>query len=265
MCQEIKKKFNFENYKACATPIEVRLNLTKTDNENKEAVDKPVRELIGCLMYLLSSRPDISFAVNYFSRYQDKYPNTVWQHHKRLLRYLKGTVDLSLVYIRKEEENPLICYVDADWGGDIHDRKSVSGFLIKLFNNIVSWTTKKQNCIALSTTEVELVALCSLVEEGLWFKKLLLDFNIKIDNFTIFEDNQACIFLIKNPENNKRVKHIDLKFKFICDNVKNGVIQLRYINGICQQADILTKGLTNDLFSKNRKILGLDNQRGYII
>lgn len=86
-----------------------------------------------------------------------------------------------------------------------------------MFDNTIYWKTKKQNCIALSTTEAELVALCNSVVDGLWFRKLFLDFNIKIDNFTIFEDNQACILLIKNPENNKRVKHIDLKFKFVCD------------------------------------------------
>lgn len=85
-------------------------------------------------MYLmLGSRPDLSFAINFFSRYQGKYSDEIWNHLKRVLRYLKGTTDLSLVYIRKEKEYPLICYADSDWGGDLHDRKSVSGYFIKIF------------------------------------------------------------------------------------------------------------------------------------
>jgi len=104
----------------------------------------------------------------------------------------------------------------------------VSGYLIKVFSNTVSWVTIKQNCIALSTTEAELIALCNSVVDGLWFKKLLLDFNIKIDYVTIFEDNQACIHLIKNPESNRRVKYIDLKYKFVCENYKNRDIKLEY-------------------------------------
>lgn len=103
-----------------------------------------------------------------------------------------------------------------------------------------------------------LIALCNSVVDGLWFKKLLLDFNIKIDYVTIYEDNQACIHLIKNPENNRRIKHIDLKYKFVCENYKNRDIKLEYISGKEQQADILTKGLTNVLFCNNRRYLDLE-------
>jgi len=129
-------------------------------------------------------------------------------------------MNLNLVYIRREKMHPLVCYIDADWGGDIQDKKFVSGYLIKVFGNTVLWVTKKQNCIALSTTKAELIALCNSVVDGLWFKKLLLDFNIKIDYVTIFEDNQACIHLIKNPENNRRIKHIDLKYNLFVKIIK---------------------------------------------
>lgn len=253
----ILRRFNFENCKQCVTPIESKVNLSICGNET--TTNKPVKELIGCLMYLmLGSRPDLSFAINYLSRYQDKYPDTVWLQLKRILRYLKGTIDLNLIYTRKGDNQPLVCYVDADWGGDTYDRKSVSGYLIKVFDCTVSWVTRKQTCVALSTTEAELVALCNSVVDGLWFKKLLSDFNIKTNDIVIFEDNQACIFLIKNPENNRKIKHIDLKYKFVCENYKNGIIKLEYINGKDQQADMLTKGLTSVLFCNNRKCLGLE-------
>ena len=252
----ILKRFNFENCKPCLTPIEPRLKLTMSENNNKNG--KPIKEMIGCLMYLmLGSRPDLSFAVNFFSRYQDKYSDEIWNYLKRVLRYLKGTINLSLVYVRKKEEYPLICYVDSDWGGDLYDRKSVSGYLIKIFGNTISWVTRKQNCVALSTTEAELIALCSSVVDGLWFKKLLLDLNIMINYFSIYEDNQACISLIKNPENNRRVKHIDLKYNFVCENIKKNIIKVEYTSSETQQADMLTKGLPNPSFYKNCKAVGL--------
>lgn len=228
-------------------------------SENNGEIHKQTREIIGCLMYLmLGSRPDLSFAINFFSRYQDKPSNEIWNYLKRVLRYLKGTIDLSLVFVKGKEKFPMKCYVDSDWGGDLNDRKSVSGYLIKIYGNTVSWVTRKQKCVALSTTEAELVALCSSVTDCLCFRKLLLDLNVTIDCCLIFEDNQACISLIKNPENNRRVKHMDLKFNFVCENVKNNVIRIEYVNSETQQADMLTKGLPHPLFCKNRKAIGLE-------
>jgi len=105
----------------------------------------------------------------------------------------------------------------------------------------VSWVTRKQNCVALSTTKAELIALCNSVVDGLWFKKLLLDLNVMVSHCLIFENNQACISLIKNPENNRRVKHINLKYNFVCENVKDNNIKIEYTSSETQQADILTK------------------------
>lgn len=204
---KILKRFNSYDCKPCTTPIEQRL---KFDTDKVNEGNKPVKELIGCLMYLmLVSRPDLSFSLNYISRYQDKYTNEVWIHLKKLLRYLKGTIDLELKCTSKGNEQSLICYVDSDWGGDLHDRKSVSGYLIQVFGNTVTWVTRKQNCVALSSTEAELIALCTAVQDCLWFRNSLEEMGIDTKHLKIFEDNQGCIALIKNPENNRRVKHID--------------------------------------------------------
>lgn len=172
-------------------------------------------------MYLmLGTRPDISYAVNYYSRFQDKATDETYEHLKRVLRYLKGSSDLKLVY--KRQEGPILTtFVDSDWGGDLNDRKSVTGYLFKVFNNTISWTTRKQNCVALSSTEAELTALCSAVCEALWLRKLLLDLNINIHELLLFEDNNGCISIIQNPENNRRVKHIDLKYNFVSEYVKS--------------------------------------------
>lgn len=208
-------------------------------------------------MYLmLGTRPDICYAVNYFSRFQDKASDEVWNQSKRILKYLNGTKNVGLEF-RRGNLAELTCFVDSDWGGDLNDRKSVSGFLFKIFGNVVSWVTRKQNCVALSTTEAELIALSASVSEGLWLLKLLRDFDFHLNKVTFYEDNQGCIALIKNPANNRRVKHIDLKYNFICENLQKGLIEIKFIRSDEQQADILTKGLPNYNFNKGKQYLGL--------
>ena len=195
-------------------------------------------------MYLmLGTRLDISFATNYFSRFQDRNSNELWTHLKRLLRYLKGTKEVGLWYVRSADALPLVYYVDTDWAQDMRDRQSISGYLMQVYGNTVLWVTRKQNYVALSSTEAELVALCAVVQDGLWYKKLLQDL---IKNFKTLEDNQSCIALIRNPENNKRVKRIDLKYKFVCESLKKREIVIEYINTRFQLADTLTKGLNRE-------------------
>ncbi|KAK9701999.1 Reverse transcriptase (RNA-dependent DNA polymerase) [Popillia japonica] len=245
----ILKRFNFENCKSCNTPIDPRLKIKIS--EDKECQNKPVRQLIGCLMYLmLGSRPDISFTVNYYSRFQDKNSEEVWMCLKRLLRYLKGTAEMKVIYQRKETDLPLVCYVDSDWASDLTDRISVTG-----------------------------------VQDCLWYKKMLYDMNVHVLNFKGFEDNQGCIALVKNPENNKRVKHIDIKFNFVLENMSKNSMMLEYItwkhidikfnfvlenmsknsmmleyitSSELQLADMLTKGQNRDRFYSNRKEIGLE-------
>lgn len=166
---------------------------------------------------------------------------------------------MNLKYERKTETFALTCYVDSDWAGDLYDRKSVSGYLIKVFGNTVAWVTRKQNCVALSSTEAELIALCAAVQDCLWYKKLLRDMRINLKIVKIFEDNQGCIALIRNPENNKRVKHIDLKYNFISDN---NTFQIEYLSTKDQQADLLTKGLYKIQFFQLCKDLGLETREG---
>lgn len=255
--ERILRRFNFDNCKKSEVPIDPKLKLQF--EEGVHITEKPYRELIGCLMYLMiGTRPDICFAVNYFSRFQEKPSDQAWNQLKRILRYLRGTTNHGLVYKRSETSDEcLSCYVDADWGGDLQDRKSVSGFLYKLFDNTISWTTKKQNCVALSTTEAELISFASAICEGLWLKNMLSDFDINIKSFEVFEDNQGCIAIIKNPGNNRKVKHIELKLSFIYDHYQRSNFSVKYIESKLQQADILTKGLPKDLLVKFRDSLGL--------
>lgn len=239
---EILKKYNMEECKPVSTPIEVGIKLERSKEENVELI-KRCRTLIGSLMYaMLGTRPDICYALSYLSRYQAYANEDVWKGLKRVLRYIKGTLKFKLVYKIGIDE-PLVGYTDADWGGEQADRKSTSGYIMKVYGCVVSWSSNKQQCVALSSTEAEYVALARGISEGCWIKNMLTEINLKCDNVIIYEDNQSAIYIAKNPEHHKRLKHIDLKYHFIRDKIKNRVVILRYIQSNEQVADICTKPL----------------------
>lgn len=254
--ENILKRFNMEECKGIATPIETNLKLLKGNGLLR--TEKPFRELIGCLMYvMLGTRPDICLAVGFFSRFQETAEEEHWVCLKRVLRYLKHTINYELVFNKTENVKPIFGFVDADWGSDPNDRKSISGYLFKVYGCTISWTSKKQQTVSLSSTEAEYIAACSAACEVLWLKNILLDMNITINTpINIFEDNQGCIQIAKNPDT-KRTKHIDIKHHFIREQINEGVINLVYIPTNDQLADVLTKGLPRVSFEKFRTGIGI--------
>ena len=170
---------------------------------------------------------------------------------------IKGTTKMGLIIRRNKDDCVLKCYVDSDWATDIIDRKSVTGFLMKIYGNPVTWVTRKQNIVTLSSTEAELVALSSAVQEIAWFRRLLEDFGEKPGTTTVFEDNESCIVIAKTPENNHRIKHLDIKYHFVADKIKDKIIRIEGINTKYQQADILTKPLPKISFLRGREMLGI--------
>lgn len=262
--RKILERFGMSDCKPSSVPIDPKFVCNGKSNSSS-GVNRPYRELIGALMFLmLGSRPDLSFSINYFRRFQSNYSDELWQSLKRILRYVKGTINEGLVYKKSCNNIVLTSYVDSDWASASHHRKSVSGYLSKINDIIVGWHTKKQNCVTLSTTEASLVALCTSVTEGLWLRKILIDLNCNIDSFCVFEDNQGCINILKNPENNRRVKHIDVKYMFICEKIKSKDIIVKYIDTKCQQADILTKGLNRITFCKQKEMLNICSLVSYL-
>lgn len=253
--EKILLKFNMSECKTNSIPMNPQLDLTDQSCD----LSKPYRELLGSLMYLmLGSRPDLCYCIHFFSRYQNCYTVELWMYLKNVLKYVKGTLNLGLLYRRSDNcDSKLKCFVDSDWASDKSDRKSVSGYLFKLNENLLMWSTKKQMCVALSTTESELVAMCTALTDGLWLKNLLSDLNIDMPMLVVYEDNQGCISIIKNPGNNRRVKHIDIKYQFICEKVCNHEIEIKYVDSKNQLADILTKGLSKHQFCKLRELIGL--------
>lgn len=255
--KNVLRKFNMVDCKPASTPIEKGLQLKKNDSD--ECSNQQYRELIGCLTYAtLTSRPDLCAAVNYFGGFQNCYNEQHFTHAKRILRYIQGSIDLRMVYRRHEATEVLVGFSDADWGGDQNDRKSTTGYVFKVYGNVVSWTSRKQATISQSSTEAEYIALAQAVSEAKWMKSLLFEIGIEINQpISMFEDNQSCIKIAEEPREHKRMKHIDIKYCFIRDEIANGIIKVKYKPTSEQTADIMTKGLGTNLFVKHRNDLNL--------
>lgn len=254
--EKIVKRFNVENCRNFKTPIEKNLNLKRNLDELLKT-KLPYKELLGSLMYIMmGSRPDICFSVSYFSKFQDYATDEHFHHLLRVLKYLKSTINYKLYFSYSDEE--LICYTDADWANDSSDRKSVTGYCFKLFNGLISWSSKKQTIVTLSSTESEFVAVCAASCELIYIKNLLDELNISISiPISLYEDNQSTIKLLENFENNKRCKHIDVKFHFVVDLINNGIINVKYVCTNEQLADVFTKSLCYEKFSYFVKSLSI--------
>lgn len=146
-----------------------------------------------------------------------------------------------------------IGFSDADWAGDTNDRKSTSGYVFMLSGGAVSWSSKKQKCVALSTAEAEYIALSSAAQESIWLRQLLTELGKSLEMPTVlFEDNKSSIAMTRNPQFHGRAKHIDIKHHFIREQVSRGKVQLEYCPTAEMTADILTKALSREKFSKLR-------------
>lgn len=203
------------NCNAIKTPIDVNATIqANVDNEGKLPANVPFRELIGSLMYLsISTRPDIAFAVSKLSKYLANPSNKHWLLAKRVLCYLKGTVDLSIKFhLSTDIVNQLQAYSDADYAACLDTRKSTSG-VVTINSGPIIWFSRKQGVIATSTIEAEYIAAYDAAKEIVWARALLKELHIKQPTPTILHvDNAAAEQLIKNKIFHRRTKHIEVKY-----------------------------------------------------
>ncbi|XP_071727158.1 secreted RxLR effector protein 161-like [Rutidosis leptorrhynchoides] len=212
------------------------------DLNGKSINSTKYRSMIGSLMYLTSIRPDIMFATCLCARYQSNPKESHYQAVKRIFRYLKGTVNLGLWY-PKDTGFDLVAYSNADHGGCKLDRKSTSGSVQLLRNRLVSWSSKKQLCVSLSTAEAEYVAAASCCSQVLWMKTQLTDYGFNFDKIPIYCDSKSAIAISCNPVQHTKTKHIDVRYHFIKDHVEKGNIELYFVPTEYQLADMFTKAL----------------------
>ena len=181
-----------------------------------------------------------------------------WIGVKRVLRYLKGTLNYGLKFSAHDEDPELIGYSDADWAGDVDTRRSTSGYVFQIGRSTVSWSSRKQATVAKSSTEAEYVALSSATQEAVWLCRLMEDLGKHLDApTTIYEDNQGAIELAKNAKYHNRTKHIDICHHFVRERVVSNEIRVIYCPTGDMVADIMTKGLAKLSFEKLRDLLGV--------
>ncbi|KAJ1703663.1 hypothetical protein LUZ63_003442 [Rhynchospora breviuscula] len=253
--KELIKKFGVEDSKNLDTPMGKSANID-TDEKGKPMDITLYRGIIRSLLYLTASRPDIMYAVCLCARYQ---ANPKVSHHKavkRILRYVKGTQSLGLWY-GKQTELDLVGYTDADFAGDRMDRKSTSGTCQFLGGSLVSWYSRKQTSVVLSTAEAEYVAAGSCCKQLLWMMQTLRDYELKFQKVPILCDNTSAILISKNPVLHSRTKHIEIRHHFIRDHVEKSDVELVHVDTKEQIADIFTKPLPTQQHVELRFKLGM--------
>ena len=255
---DILRRFGMMDCKSMVTPMEANLRKLHDSAISSDRVDPTMyRQLIGSLLYLVNTRPDICYAVNTLSQHMVESRQVHWVAAKHVLRYLHGTIGYGLRYTSGEGVK-LEGFTDSDWAGSAVDRKSTSGCCFSLGSAMVSWFSKKQSSVALSTAEAEYIAACAASKEAVWLRKLLADLSgHQVDVTVIFCDNQSCVKLSENSVFHDRSKHIDMKYHYIRDIVQKGVVKLQYISTDEQVADIFTKPLARVKFAYFRERLGV--------
>ncbi|KAH0632949.1 hypothetical protein KY284_035735 [Solanum tuberosum] len=212
--KEILKKFKMDNCKEISTPMNQKEKLSKDDGAEK--VDETYfRNFIGCLLYLTATRPDILYAVSVLSRFMHCPSEVHLQATKIVVRYIRGTITYGVKF-QKSQPVKLCGYSDSDWGSSEDDAKSTSGYCFSLGSRIFSWSCKKQDIVAQSTTKAEFVAAAAAVNQALWLKKILVDLHMEpTGRFKVFVDNEAAIAISHNPVFHGRTKHFKIKFFFL--------------------------------------------------
>ncbi|XP_020578757.1 uncharacterized protein LOC110023608 [Phalaenopsis equestris] len=249
--REILKKFKMENSQSIKTPVECGVKLSQFD-EGKRIDPIFFKSLVGSLRYLTCTRPDILYAVGLVSRYMETPTVTHLKTAKRIMRYIKGTIDFGLFY-SSSNNFKLVGYSDSDWAGDMDDIKSTTGFVFFIGDTAFTWMSKKQPIVTLSTCEAEYVAATSCVCHAIWLRNLLKEISLPQEEaIKICIDNKSAIALAKNPVFHDRSKHIDMRYHYIRECIERREIQVQYVKSQDQVADIFTKPLKIEDFIKMR-------------
>ncbi|GKC09505.1 retrovirus-related pol polyprotein from transposon TNT 1-94 [Tanacetum coccineum] len=241
---ESLKKYGMESSDPVDTPMVEKSKLDK-DTQGKVVDPTHYRGMIGTLMYLTASRPDLTFAVCMYAPYQAKPTKKHLHAVKRIFKYLRGTINHGLWY-PKDSSIALTAYADADHAGCQDTRRSTSGSMQLLGDRLVSWSSKRQKSTAISSTKAEYIAMSGCCAQILWMRSQLTDYGLGFNKIPMYYDNKSVIALCCNNVQHSRSKHIDIRFHFIKEQVENGVVELYFVNTEYQLADIFTKALCRE-------------------
>jgi hypothetical protein len=256
--EDILERFGKKDSRPVNTPALANEHLHKLTSPEIDA--KSYQRAIGAIMYpMLGTRPDLAYAIGVLGRHA---ANPGEEHQRaldRVFRYLEGTKDWRLVYQRgMHDDLTLGGFVDADWANELSDRSSTSGYVYNLAGGAISWSSKKQTSIALSSTEAEYIAGAHAAKEVVWLRRLLTELGLSLNGpTTLLMDNQSAMKIAKNPQFHDRTKHIEVRYHYLRRKVEDEEIELEYVPTGEQVADIMTKGLTGEKHLKFSKDMGI--------
>lgn len=238
------RRYNMENCNPISTPMDMNQKLCKEVKIDKSMENVPYQQAIGSLLFAAQcTRPDICQAVNYLSRFNNNPNQSHWKAVKRVFRYLKGTRAIKLKFTATGNKD-IITYSDSDWANDVEERRSVTGYVNILQEAAISWNSKRQPTVALSTTEAEYMALSASTQEVVWLRELSneLDMSFNINHPTkIFCDNQSAVHLASNDAYHPRSKHIDIRHHFVREKKKQNTVEFCGVSTDMMLADFFTK------------------------
>ena len=254
--QDVLSRFGMKDCNAVKNPIVPSTKLSNNDVGSK--VDATLfKQVIGRLIYLTTTRPDLMHGVSLISIFMTNPTENHWLASRRILRYLKGIAEFRMYYKKGESIN-VVGYTDSDFAGDVDDRKSTSGFVFLLGCGVVSWSSKKQLVVTLSIIEAKYIATAFCACQSIWTKRIMETLGFKNQNkILVLCDSNSAIQLSKNSIFHGRSKHIDIRFHFLRDLVKDGSIELSHCNTQNQIVDIMTKPLKLEQFLKLTNMLSV--------
>lgn len=255
---KVLQRFGMTNAKYAATPLPEGYHPLLSTDTVDTTLRTQYQQIIGSLMYImLGTRPDIAFAVTKMAQHA---ANPTQDHLNRALhicRYLAGTADYALTYSGHSNKGLFAC-ADSDWASNPVDRRSTTGYMVKLADGIFSWNSRAQRTVALSSTEAEYMSLSDTSRQLVWIKALLSELDINMGPIPLCGDNQGSIFMASNPVQERRIKHIDIRYHYIREVVQQRQVELFFINGADNPADMFTKNLGRTKFTQFRGTLGLE-------
>ena len=263
----VLEHFGLAKANSVAMPLDPNIILQKPqENETIKTEDKLAKgyaTVVGAIGYAaMLTWPDIQEAYQILSKFTANPGVEHWTSAKRVLRYLNGTRDLGITYTATDDLDRIaitpVGYCDADYAGDIDDRKSVSGHTYLLGGGAISWNSKKQTTTALSSTEAEYTAISHATRQAIWLRNLLEGLGYSQEKPTVlYSDNQSAITLTRDAQFHARSKHFDVQNHFVREKVENGVIDIIYIPTDNNIADVFTKALPKAKHRKFRENLGM--------
>ncbi|KAI5336319.1 hypothetical protein L3X38_015586 [Prunus dulcis] len=249
-------KFGLEDCKSVTIPLPTGEKLKKVDG-SQLADEGLFRKIVGTLLYLTATRPDIMFAASLLSRFMHSPTKKHMGIAKRVLRYIQGTLSYGIEFTR-DMNAVLIGFCDSDWAGSEDDSRSTSGYAFNFGSGAFSWASVKQNTVALSTAEAEYVSAAEATVQAIWLRFVLDYFGeMQPDATPLFCDNMSAISMVKNPVFHQKTRQINRRYHFIREALQEGVIDMRFCISEEQLADIFTKALPKDRFNYLRLKLGV--------